>query len=40
MALLSEFGKIIAESGGPHILNECEILAKGSLNSFYKGKKL
>ena len=29
MALLSAFGKIIAESGGPHVLNECEVLAKG-----------
>ena len=38
MVLLSALGKIIAESGGPHILNECEILAKCSLNSFYKGK--
>lgn len=38
MALLSAYGKFIAESGGPHILNECEVLAKGSINSFNKGK--
>ena len=34
----SALGKIIAESGGPHILNESEVLATGSLKSFHKGK--
>lgn len=38
LALWNAFGKVIAESGGPHILNECEVLAMGSLNSFIKGK--
>ena len=38
LALFSAFGKIIAESGGPHVLTECEILAKGSVNGFIKGK--
>ena len=38
MALLKAFGKVIAESGGPHILNECEVLAKGSISSVCQGK--
>ena len=38
MAFFSAIGKIVDESGGPHILNECDVLAKGSLRSFYKGK--
>jgi hypothetical protein len=38
LALLNAFGKVIVESGGPHILNECEVLAVGSLNGFIKGK--
>ena len=38
MAFFSALGKIIAESGGPHILNESEVLATGSLKSFHKGK--
>ena len=38
MALFSAFGKFISESGGPYILNECEVLAKGSLQSFQHGK--
>lgn len=38
MAYLSAMGKLVAESGAPHILNECEVLAKGSLKSFNKGK--
>ena len=33
MNLLKAFDKVIAESGGPHILNECEVLAKGSISS-------
>ena len=38
LALFIAFGKIIAESGGPHILNECKVLATGSSNGFTKGK--
>ena len=38
MAFCSALGKITEESGGPHILDECNILAKGSLNSFLRGK--
>ena len=34
----SALGKIIEESGGPHILNECKVLAKGSINSLLRGK--
>jgi len=37
MAFFGAIGKVVAESGGPHVLNECDVLAKGSLNSFYKG---
>ena len=37
-ALLSVIGKYIAESGGPHILNEAQIIASGSLSSFLSGK--
>ena len=36
LAIFSIFGKIIAESGGPDILNECEVLAEISWSSFYK----
>ena len=38
LALFSAFGKLISESGGPHILNECEVLDKGTGNGFIKGK--
>ena len=38
MALLCAFGKVLDESGGPHVLNECEVLATGSLKSFISGK--
>ena len=38
MALFSALGKIIEESGSPHILDECKVLAKGSINSFLRGK--
>ena len=38
MAFFSAIEKIVEESGEPHILNECDVLAKGSLRSFYKGK--
>ena len=31
-------GKYLAESGGPHILNETHITEKGSLKSFVSGK--
>ena len=38
MAFFSALGKIIEESGGPHVLDECKVLAKGSINSFLRGK--
>ena len=38
MAFFSAIGKYIADSGGPHILNESCVLQKGSLNAFIKGK--
>ena len=38
MAFFSACGKVISESGAPHFLNECEVLKKGSLNGFIKGK--
>ena len=38
MAFFSALGKVIADSGGIHVLNECEVLAPGSVNSFTKGK--
>ena len=34
MAVFSAFGKFISESGGPYILNECEVLSKGLLLCF------
>ena len=38
MAAFAVFGKYIAESGGPDILNECDIIEKGFLKSFISGK--
>ena len=38
LLLFAAFGKVIAESGGPYILNESEVLASASLKSFRKGK--
>ena len=38
MAFHSAIGKLIAESGGPFVLNESGVLAKGSLKSFQTGK--
>lgn len=38
MALFKAFEKVIEESGGPYILNECEVLAKGSMSSVCKEK--
>ncbi|XP_057306368.1 uncharacterized protein LOC130644684 [Hydractinia symbiolongicarpus] len=38
MAMFSASGKYIAESGGPHILNEAGVIEKGSLKSFLLGK--
>ena len=38
MAFFSAIGKLIAESGGPHILIECGVLAKGSLKSLQSEK--
>ena len=37
MAFFAALGKVITESGGPHLLSECDILAKGSLQSFLAG---
>ena len=39
MAFLSALGTYVAESGGLHVLNESLVLAKGSTNTFQKGKK-
>ena len=38
LAFFSALGKLIADSGGPHILNETGVLANGSLKSFLRGK--
>ena len=38
MAFFSALCKIIAESGGPYVLQESEALAKGSINGFLSGK--
>ena len=38
MAFFSMMGKFIAELGGPYILYETQILQKGSLKGFLKGK--
>ena len=38
MALFHAIGKFVEESGGPYILNECNVLAKGSLKGFITGK--
>ena len=38
MALFHAYGQFIAESAGPHILNKCFVLAKGSTKSFQTGK--
>ena len=32
------FGKFIEGSGGPYILSECDIVAMGPMNKFWKGK--
>jgi hypothetical protein len=37
MAYLKLLAKSLGESGGPYILNECEVLAKGSISSVCKG---
>ena len=37
-AFFSMLGKYLAESGGPHILNETHVIGKGSLKSFLSGK--
>ena len=36
--MFGAFGKYVAESGGPHVLNEAHVVEKGSLNSFLTGK--
>ena len=38
MALFHAIGKFVEESGGPYVLNECNVLAKGSLKGFITGK--
>ena len=38
LAMFRAIGTYIAESGGPYVLNECFVLAKGSTKSFQKGK--
>ena len=38
MALFSAVGKYVAECGGPHILNEVGVIAKGPIKSFLSGK--
>ena len=38
MAFFKVMGKFIAESGGPYILNECDVLQKGSINGFIQVK--
>ena len=38
MAFFKVMGKFIAESGGPYILNECDVLQKGSIIGFIQGK--
>ena len=38
MALFHAYGQSIAEPGGPHILSECFVLAKGSAKSFQTDK--
>ena len=38
MKLFHAYGQFISESGGPHILNERLVLAKGSTKSFQTGK--
>ena len=37
-AFFSMLGKYLADSGGPHILNETHVIEKGSLKSFLSGK--
>ena len=38
LAYLGALGYFLADSGGPHILTETEVLAPGSLNGFLLGK--
>ena len=38
MALFNVFGKYLAKSGGPHILNGCLVLVAGSTKGFLSGK--
>ena len=37
MAYFKVIGKLVAESGGPRMLTECQVLASGSLKSFLAG---
>ena len=37
IAFFSDPGKMTEDSDGHHILGECKILGKGSINSFLKG---
>ena len=38
MVLFHAHSRFIAECGGPHILNECVVLVKGSTKSFQTSK--
>ena len=38
LAFFKAIGKVIAEFGGPYVLQESDVLAKGSLQSFITGK--
>ena len=38
MAYFKTVGKFIKESGGPSMLTDTEVLAKGSLKGFISGK--
>ena len=37
LAFFKDFGKFLGESSGPYILQEAEVLAKGSIRSFLEG---
>ena len=37
LALFKALGKFVGESGGPHVLLEAKVLAKGSIRSFLEG---
>ena len=37
LAFFKDLGKFLGESGGPYVLQEAEVLAKGSIRSFLEG---